>query len=250
MHRSDYNFKDPAHRNNNLVKAESAIGIGRYQWNTARNQLADCSQEYAQIFGLSVDEAKATHKIRDTSLQHIHPDDQDIYLEMFERINAPQPHNVEYRVLHSTGEIRHVRNVSVQIEASRADDKKEALFGFLLDISELTDYRADIEYSAALAQQFEEIGDIGYFIFDAINEKFLYVSSGFGRIYGVDCKEHIANITSLADDLATVVEEDRARVHAAYQKFLSQKKTALCSSESVERMEKYAGLLNQVRRKG
>ena len=74
----------------------------------------------------------------------------------------------------------------------------------------------------ALAQQFEEIGEIGYFVFDALEEKFLYVSSGFARIYGVCPVQHRENIKSLEDDLAFILEEDREQVHAAYQKYLCQ----------------------------
>ena len=78
----------------------------------------------------------------------------------------------------------------------------------------------DFHYDDALARQFEAVGEIGYFIFDAITERFLYVSSGFARIYGVCPKAHLGTIQSLDDDLALIVEEDRERVHAAYQKYL------------------------------
>lgn len=74
----------------------------------------------------------------------------------------------------------------------------------------------------ALARQFEEVGDLGYFIFDAVIEEFLYVSSGFGRIYGVDAKTHMETIKSLSDDLALIVQEDRERVLASYQEILCQ----------------------------
>ena len=74
----------------------------------------------------------------------------------------------------------------------------------------------------ALARQFEEVGDLGYFIFDAVIEEFLYVSSGFGRIYGVDAKTHMESIKSLNDDLALIIQEDRERVLASYQEILCQ----------------------------
>lgn len=77
-----------------------------------------------------------------------------------------------------------------------------------------------IEGIDALARQFEEVGDLGYFIFDAVIEEFLYVSSGFGRIYGVDAKAYMENIKSLDDDLASIVSEDRKRVLESYQKHL------------------------------
>ncbi|MEM7292257.1 MAG: diguanylate cyclase, partial [Pseudomonadota bacterium] len=72
-------------------------------------------------------------------------------------------------------------------------------------------------YAIALAQQFEDIGEIGYFVFDAVTERFLYVSDGFCRIYGVLPDQHMDDVKSLDDDLAFIVEEDRSRVHTAYQ---------------------------------
>jgi len=77
-----------------------------------------------------------------------------------------------------------------------------------------------IEGIDTLARQFEEVGDLGYFIFDAVIERFLYVSSGFGRIYGVGAKDYMEKIKSLDDDLAQIVREDRERVLASYQENL------------------------------
>lgn len=78
----------------------------------------------------------------------------------------------------------------------------------------------EYEVTEALAQQFEEIGEIGYFVFDALEEKFLFISPGFARIYGVNPITHRESIKSLDDDLAFILEEDRQQVHAAYQKYL------------------------------
>ena len=92
----------------------------------------------------------------------------------------------------------------------------------LADVSGLDLESFDFVTNEALAKQFEEIGEIGYFVFDALEEKFLYVSSGFARIYGVCPIKHRQNIKSLDDDLAFILEEDRCQVHAAYQKYLCQ----------------------------
>jgi len=90
----------------------------------------------------------------------------------------------------------------------------------MIDKSGFDSESSKFSVNDALAQQFEEIGEIGYFVFDALDEKFLYVSSGFARIYGVCPVQHRENIKSLEDDLAFILEEDREQVHAAYQKYL------------------------------
>jgi len=207
------------HRESLLNAAELIAGIGHYEWDYKNNRLASCSEAYANIFGMTVDEVMKAQKNWETWLQKIHPEDREGYALSHRSQAETGSHDIEYKVIRKDGSTRDIRECAF-LPASEDGEYREA-FGIVQDITEITQYRKDLEYRDALSQHVEASADIGHFIYDEINSSYVYVSPGYARIHGVTAEELKLSVTSKEDDLADVIEEDRAMVNAVYDNYFS-----------------------------
>jgi diguanylate cyclase (GGDEF)-like protein/PAS domain S-box-containing protein len=89
------------------------------------------------------------------------------------------------------------------------------------DISRQVGYERDLENRDELARQSEEITDIGHFIYDEDNERYLYMSEGCARIHGNSVDYYMNNVRCFADDLGDVISEDQERIAEEYRHYLA-----------------------------
>jgi len=199
---------------------ERVARIGHYEWDFTEDRLGRCSEEYAKLFGMSIEEVMEAQSSWDKTLGQVHPEDLEIYRNAAETMPDAQALDVEYRILRKDGEVRYVREISVVVFDK--SNGKVGSFGILQDITEQEKYKRDLEYRDMLAVQAEEITDIGYFIFDLIDETYDYISPGFARIHGVTCEEYLQRVASREDDMSDVHEEDYERLANVYQQHRDQ----------------------------
>ena len=76
-------------------------------------------------------------------------------------------------------------------------------------------------FKDALADQAEAITEIGHYIYDAIRQKYLFVSPGLARIHDLDATELVTQIVPWEGNLDIVHPEDREKVGRAYDKFMA-----------------------------
>ena len=197
---------------------EQAAKIGHYEWDYELDRLASCSEEYAKLFNMTIEEVMQSQDSWQKTLQYIHPDDHDRYREAAKELRDARSLCTEYRILLADDSIRHVREFGIVV----VDDEGAARgsFGLLQDISEQVKYERDLEYRDELASQTEEITDVGHFIFDEENERYLYISEGCARIYDSTVVEYLEKIASVEDDLADILSEDRQRVKEEYRHYI------------------------------
>ena len=198
---------------------ERVARIGHYEWSRERDQLISCSEEYANLFNMSVEETLASHSTLEKTLQLIHPQDREHYMRATHAMGKSNTLEVEFRVVLEDGSIRHIREYAVSI--FDADGVDTGSFGFMQDISRQVRYERDLENRDELARQSEEITDIGHFIYDEENECYLYLSEGFARIHGKSVDFYMGNVNCFADDLSDVISEDRERVAEEYRHSLA-----------------------------
>ena len=126
---------------------------------------------------------------------------------------------LEYRVVRADGSIRWVR------ELSRAkkirDGRVSQTLGVVQDITPQKKIEQELLYKDALANQAEAITDIGHFIYDEINQKYLFVSPGLARIHGMEESEFSRRIVSWESDPEMVHPDDCENVRKAYNRFLA-----------------------------
>jgi diguanylate cyclase (GGDEF)-like protein/PAS domain S-box-containing protein len=197
---------------------EQVANIGHYEWSYEHDRLESCSEAYANLFNMSVEEVMASQDSWKKTLQYIHPDDHERYRLAENGLRDTRSFSIEYRILLADGSIRHVHEVSIVV----LDDEGIACgdFGLLQDISEQVKYDRDLEYRDELARQTETITDIGHFIYDEENERYIYLSEGCARIYGSTASVYKDRMNSVEDDLADIVAEDRSRVEEEYRHYI------------------------------
>ncbi len=202
-----------------LDRTELVAHIGHFEWSYELDRLLSCSEEYARMHDMSVDEILAAHSSWGKVLQQVHPDDRDIVEKSEQALRRDKSIDIEFRLVLKSGEIRHIREFA--IEVTDATGAEIGSFGILQDISESIKHERDLEYRDELARQTEAITDIGHFIYDESNERYVYISDGCARIYGTSAEEYLQKIVSVEEDLADIVAEDRQRVAEEYANYLS-----------------------------
>ena len=129
-----------------LTEAVESMGrIGRFEWDLARDRLESCSEQYARIFGSSVDEVMAWRDGTAEILARIHPDDRIAYANSREDLIARRPTELRYRVVDGDGELRHVRELGVPI--TDGEGRAKGIYGLVQDITEQT--RFELEQNRA-----------------------------------------------------------------------------------------------------
>ena len=192
--------------------------IGHYEWNYESDRLESCSEEYANLFNMSVEEALEAQGSWQKTLQYIHPDDHDRYRHAESELRNNRSLSTEYRILTGDGSIRHVREFGIVV--LDGDGIACGSCGLLQDISEQVKRDLDIEYRDELARQTEAITDVGHFIYDEDNERYIYLSEGCARIFGSTAADYKDRMNSVEDDLADIVGEDRSRVGEEYRQYI------------------------------
>jgi len=201
-----------------LDKTELVAHIGHFEWSYELDCLLSCSQEYARIHDMSVDEVLAAHSSSERVVAQLHPFDRERFRMRNDMLLSDRTAEIEYRIILHDGGVRHIREYSILVD----DDSGNhiGVYGILQDVSDRVKHERDLEYRDELARQAESITDIGHFIYDEKSERYLYVSEGYARIYGTSPDDYMTRMVGVENDLADVYEEDRGRVAEEYRHYL------------------------------
>lgn len=194
---------------------EQLAQIGHYEWDYESGRLISCSEEYARIFGMSVEQTMKLHDNWEKTFRLIHVDDRARYKDIVQSFPDKKLLDVEFRIVLRDGVIRHIRELGVIVSDEKGEERSS--FGVIQDITDRVKHHRDMANRDVLAQQAETITDIGHFIFDLISETYVYISPGFARLHGVSCEEYLARVNSQDDDISDVHEDDYARVVEVYK---------------------------------
>ena len=200
-----------------FIATEEIARTGHYEWSFPRERLETCSEQYARIYDMTVEEVMEAHSNWEKALQLVHPEDREYYAEQIEAFHHSRSLDAEYRIELEDGTVKHLREMCVAT-AGGQDDSMRA-FGVLQDITQRIQHERDMEYREELARHAESITDIGHFIYDEEDQRYLYLSEGFARIHGTEVDEYMSRMQTFEDDLSDIVDEDRDRVADEYRYF-------------------------------
>ena len=123
-------------------QAEQIGKIGHWEWDVVADQLITCSEQYAKIFDMTVDEEldpssydDVTEKFIHDVEEFIHEDDRERYIQVTEYAYAhKEGWDVEFRIITKTGKVVYVRELGEPV----LDDHGTLIrtIGTLQDISE------------------------------------------------------------------------------------------------------------------
>jgi PAS domain S-box-containing protein len=109
--------------------------LGHWTYDVVNRNTSYCSEEYARIYGYTVEEYSLMAAAENFEFLNIHPDDEDRVRQVYEGSLSTQEHwNMEYRIVRTDGSIGHVREIGELVR----DDHGQFVetLGTIQDISE------------------------------------------------------------------------------------------------------------------
>ena len=117
---------------------------------------------------------------------------------------------------HTTGTTGPLRLDRPPKENEQYDELDHVVSGINRMTDELKSSLQSLSESEALLTQSASIANIGYAIWDAINERYITVSEGYAAIFGYTQEEFMASITEFEDDVELIHPDDRERYSYYY----------------------------------
>ncbi len=170
-----------------LSRVVRQSGLGYWIWNDEIDGAVLVSKEYADIYGVSVDEVYRRFGTLDDVLSVVHADDRAHYKEVMYQ----QRYSVEFRLIRPDGEVRYVREIAEPMLDT--DGRSENSFGILQDITEQKRIELALRESEERFRDFAESASDWIWELDA-NLRFSYISDRFYELLGSD-KESIIGKT-------------------------------------------------------
>jgi diguanylate cyclase (GGDEF)-like protein/PAS domain S-box-containing protein len=212
--------RDLEYRDELARQSEALTDIGHFIFDEDNQRYEYVSEGLARIYGTTAEAYMRDVRSVEDDLADVIPEDRERVAEAYREFVANgEDCELEFRVQHEDGSIRWVRELS-RAKLTR-DGRVTQTLGVAQDITRQKQIEDELRYKDALANQAESITDIGHFIFDEINQKYLFVSPGLARIHGLEPDALVTRIVSWDTDSALVHADDRDRVRKAYHRFLA-----------------------------
>jgi diguanylate cyclase (GGDEF)-like protein/PAS domain S-box-containing protein len=196
-------------------QSEEITDIGHFIYDEENEAYLYLSEGYARIHGRSVDHVM-------NSIRSFVDDICDVVDEDRERVAEEYRHYlengrncaIEYRIRRADGQIRWVRELGRP--RAMKNGRVSQTLGVTQDITDQVLREQELTFKDAMANQAEALTDIGYFMYDLVNNRHQYVSQGQARIFGMGVDEFHGKIRSSEDYLELIYEQDRERLRAIY----------------------------------
>jgi len=118
-------------------QAELVGGMGHWEWDETNERIITCSEQFARIHEMTVDEVLARFSGREYERDVVHPDDLEHYRRCTHEYRQPgngTDFNFEYRIVTPSGKVRHIHMIG-ELEL---DDQSTVIrsFGTQQDVTE------------------------------------------------------------------------------------------------------------------
>lgn len=180
--------------------AEMAL-LGYWEWNHQEEKMVSCSEQFAQLYEMSVEEAIAFFTTKQSDILVVHPDDRDRYSQYREECRKRgEAMDIEYRILTRSGRMRHIHLKQDLV----VDAKGEIIrsFGLEQDITDLKEAEAELSKAyldqKEFSDRFERAVDAsGGFIYEADKTgHFTYLSDRFREVTGYEPQDQLGEFLS------------------------------------------------------
>jgi PAS domain S-box-containing protein len=197
-----------------LAEAQRQAKVGSWRWSVTEDRLISCTEEVARIHGVSQD---AFHDLVKHQMDRIiHPEDRVRVARAFKQFDEDgSDYKVDYRVVRPDGEVRHVLEIGKALcdESGRAIEQ----LGTVQDITDLKQAERALSESESLLRHAAQMADLGYWVWDEIEQRCVYCSETLAQINDVTVQEYLANYSTMKTLLPELHPEDRER----YQRVIS-----------------------------
>lgn len=171
-----------------LAFAQQVARFGHYVYDLESKRFTYVSKSMMEISGYTADELNA---FEDGLATGVHQDDVDAVLKTFAKVIADGTQGeVEYRLICKDGRLVHVRDISAVLDSSPG--KPTRLVSAVIDITRDRESAAQLHETAMILATTQRIAQMGTFVFDDVENRFIHVSPEFAAIYGRSEEELLA----------------------------------------------------------
>ncbi|MFT4650241.1 MAG: diguanylate cyclase (GGDEF)-like protein/PAS domain S-box-containing protein [Polaribacter sp.] len=207
-----------------VSEVEEIADIGYFLFDEKMDRNIFISPGQARIVGLDIDTYCEKIVTKSDYIGLVYEEDQALVRESCEQDLNKQPEwKIEYRLLKPNGDLCWILEIGKAFKWGASG--VEQSIGLVRDITNQKKIEQELLFKDTLANQAEAITDIGRFVYDELEEQYLFVSPGLGRILGVDEADLVLSSTTAGWDLGRVYEDDREYVKEAYANFFINKDT-------------------------
>lgn len=136
-----------------LAKAQSIAQVGHWRWSIERDELISCSREYANIHGVSMDDAFILMKRQMTDV--VHADDRARVESEFARFDREGcDYEIEYRIVRADGEIRYLKELGEAVQVASGQPTEQ--IGTVQDITRSKLKEDELREARSLAETANE----------------------------------------------------------------------------------------------
>ncbi len=192
-------------------RSEELGGVGHWEWDEVEDRLSWCSEHYARIFGMTVEEALKFSSSHENDMRDIHPDDYDlVYQADLDSADKGKRIDIEYRVFNTRGEIRYLHRLS-DVEKN-SEGKVIRTFGTIQDITDRKLAELELKKRQDMFERSEKLGGVGHWQWDEVEDRLTYCSPEYANIFGSTVEEIMAESQSHTDDVSDIHPDDRKYV--------------------------------------
>jgi PAS domain S-box-containing protein len=185
--------------------------VGEWRWSLERDELVSCSEDYARIHGVSLEEIHALGKGQREWVVHL--EDRNRVAEAFRSAGQEgRDYEIDYRILRPDGELRRVREVGKAVLDS--SDRPVEYQGTLQDITEREQTERQLRKTLSQLQHVQRIAKLEFWVWDAREDK-LDMPEGNPMLVGFS-RDEVAGLSDGEYIERFVHPDDRQRVREAY----------------------------------
>jgi PAS domain S-box-containing protein len=194
-----------------LRQAQRMARVGAYVWDDARGLCLECSEELANLFGMTVAEFLETRGTHEKMRAHIHPDDLEANVLAEQKATRTlKPYDTEFRAWDKVGNLLYFRETGEPL--TDADGMHLRTFCTLQDI---TDIRLTEQALRQSEEQFRNLieGSIQGVLIHR-DFKPIFANQAFAEIFGYDSPDEVLALGSF---VPLVADEERQRLESFKQ---------------------------------
>ena len=176
-------------------EVESIANMGYFLFDDKTDRNIFTSPGQAKIIGLDFDTYNEKIVTCNDYVALVYEEDQPLVRQAYEQSKNEQGNwSIEYRILKPDGELCWIHETGKMFKRDAVGIEQS--IGLVRDITNQKMIEQALLDKDALANQAEKITDIGHFVFDELEECYLFVSPGLAEIHGVIESDLISSLTS------------------------------------------------------
>ncbi|MEQ9639306.1 MAG: PAS domain S-box protein [Alphaproteobacteria bacterium] len=148
-----------------LRQASTLASLGRWVWDAVADRCTYCSEENAEIHGMSVEAYMRDAAQLDQEFMFVHADDRERVEGHYAKLRQGEPFDIQYRIVTPAGEVRHLHELAMPVFDD--DGRVVEEYGVAQDVTRLLETERALAASEARFRAVVNQSPIAFVLTDA-----------------------------------------------------------------------------------